>query len=236
MTKRHAADFVMRISDFYHVTVLRINESTSMKTIIKLMLPLTTVALLAGCASRGVKNPSGVSVTRLNADEQGFVAGTGVESQDLVAVTDKMARSILGIQPIAAAATPPIIVLDPVENKTRFPINKDIFLTRIRSELNKKSGGKVSFLARDRMAALEKERNLKREGAVTASSDPGKQEFKGADYFLTGTLEGLSTRTSAGTSDYILYAFQLIDARTSAIVWEDNAEIKKQGLEDAAYR
>ena len=127
-------------------------------------------------------------------------------------------------------------MLDPVENKTRFPINKDIFLTRIRGELNKKSLGKVTFLARDRMAALEKERNLKREGAVTATADPVKQEFKGADYFLTGTLEGLSTRTTAGTSDYILYAFQLIDARTSAIVWEDNAEIKKQGLEDAAYR
>ena len=56
------------------------------------------------------------------------------------------------------------------------------------------------------------------------------------NYFLTGSLEGMSTRTTAGTSDYILYAFQLIDARTSAIVWEDNAEIKKQGLEDAAYR
>jgi penicillin-binding protein activator len=207
-----------------------------MKTITKLFLPLTTAALVAGCASSGVKNPSGVPVTRMNADEQGFVAGTGVESQDLVAVTDKMSRSILGIPQIASATTPPIIVLDPVENKTRFPINKDIFLTRIRSELNKKSGGKVTFLARDRMAALEKERNLKREGAVTASSDPGKQEFKGADYFLTGSLEGLSTRTKAGTSDYILYAFQLIDARTSAIVWEDNAEIKKQGLEDAAYR
>jgi curli biogenesis system outer membrane secretion channel CsgG len=102
--------------------------------------------------------------------------------------------------------------------------------------LNKKSAGKVTFLARDRMAALEKERNLKREGAVTATADPVKQEFKGADYFLTGTLEGMSTRTKAGTSDYILYAFQLIDARTSAIVWEDNAEMKKQGLEDAAYR
>jgi hypothetical protein len=25
-------------------------------------------------------------------------------------------------------------------------------------------------------------------------------------------------------------------ARTSAIVWEDSAEMKKQGLEDAAYR
>src|SRR5574339_487295 len=204
---------------------------------IKLFLPLTTAALVAGCASSsGVKNPSGVPVTQMRADEQGFVAGTGVESQDLVAVTDKMSRSILGIQQIANAATPPIIVLDPVENKTRFPINKDIFLTRIRSELNKKSMGKVTFLARDRMAALEKERNIKREGAVTASSDPGKQEFLGANYFLTGSLQGLSTRTKAGTSDYILYAFQLIDARTSAIIWEDNAEIKKQGLEDAAYR
>jgi hypothetical protein len=62
------------------------------------------------------------------------------------------------------------------------------------------------------------------------------QEFKGADYFLTGKLEGLSTRTAAGTSDYILYSFKLVDARTSAIVWGDYAEMKKQGLEDAAYR
>jgi PBP1b-binding outer membrane lipoprotein LpoB len=207
-----------------------------MNTITKLFLPFTTAALVAGCASSGVKNPSGVPVTRMNADEQGFVAGTGIESQDVVAVTDKMARSILGVSQIANAATPPIIVLDPVENKTRFPINKDIFLTRIRGELNKKAMGKVTFLARDRMAALEKERNLKREGAVTSSSDANVQEFKGADYFLTGSLEGIPTRTQAGTSDYILYAFQLIDARTSAIVWEDNAEIKKQGLEDAAYR
>jgi PBP1b-binding outer membrane lipoprotein LpoB len=205
-------------------------------SITKLLLPITTAALVAGCASSGVKNPSGVPVTRMNADEQGFVAGTGIESQDLVAVTDKMARSILGIQQIANAVAPPIIVLDPVVNETRFPINKDIFLSRIRGELVKKSGGKVTFLARERMAALERERNLKREGAVTSSSDPTVQEFKGADYFLTGELKGLSTRTAAGTSDYILYDFHLIDARTSAIVWEDNAEIKKQGLEDAAYR
>ena len=207
-----------------------------MKTIIKFILPVTTAALVAGCASSGVKNPSGTGVTQLKADEQGTVVGTGIESQDLVAVTEKMARSVLAIPQIANAATPPLIVLDPVDNQTRFPINKDIFLVRIRSELNSKCRGKVMFLARDRMAALEKERNLKREGAVTAGSDAHVQEFKGADYFLTGTLEGLSTRTTAGTSDYILYAFQLIDARTSAIVWEDNAEIKKQGLEDAAYR
>jgi penicillin-binding protein activator len=196
----------------------------------------TVVALLSGCASSGVKNPSGVPVTHMNADEQGFVAGTGIESQDVVMVTDKMARSILSIPQIASAATPPTIVLEPLENQTRDPINKEIFLTRIRAQLNSKARGKVTFLARSQMATLEQERNRKREGSVTASSDPTVQEFKGADYFLTGTLQGLSTRTKAGTSDYVLYNFHLIDARTSAIVWEDMAEIKKQGLEDAAYR
>ncbi len=197
---------------------------------------LASIALVSGCASSGVQNPAGVPVTHMTADEQGFVAGTGIESQDLVTVADKMARSVLGIPQIANATTPPIIVLDPVDNQTRFPINKDIFLTKIRTELNSQTRGKVVFLARERMTALEHERQMKREGAVTASSDPNVQEFKGADYVLTGTLQGLSTRTKAGTSDYILYAFQLIDARSSAIVWEDSSEIKKQGLEDAAYR
>src|SRR5512142_3115767 len=141
-----------------------------------------TAALLAGCASSGVKNPSGVGVTRMNADEQGFVAGTGVESQDLVAVTDKMSRSILEIPQIANAPTPPTIVLEPVDNQTRFPINKDIFLTRIRAQLMSQAHGKIVFLARNQMAALEHERDMKRQGQVTASSDPNVQEFKGADY------------------------------------------------------
>ncbi len=205
----------------------------------KLTIPICSAAiaaLAAGCASSGVQNPAGVPVTHMTADEQGFVAGTGMESQDLVMVADKMARSILKIPQIANAPTPPTVVLEPVDNQTRFPINKEIFLTRIRAQLNSKAFGKVQFLARKDMEALEKERNRKREGQVTASADPSLQEFKGADYFLTGTLQGLSTRTKAGTSDYILYDFHLIDARTSVIVWEDSAEMKKQGLEDAAYR
>ncbi len=210
-----------------------------MKSMAYVGMKLTVVGLIAlatGCASTGVKNPSGTPVTEMKADERGFVTGTGVESQDLVAVTDKMSRGILGLDRIARAASAPNIVLDPVVNETRFPINKDIFLTRIRASLNSKAQGKVVFLAREQMAALQKEREMKRAGQVTASSDPTVQEFKGADYFLTGKLQGMTTKAKAGISDYVLYTFQLIDARSSAIVWEDLAEIKKQGLEDAAYR
>lgn len=196
-----------------------------------------SAAFFSGCAaSRGVQNPSGVPVTEMKPDERGFVAGTGVESQDLVTVTDQMARSILAIPQITRAQATPRIVIDPVKNETRFPINKDLFTDRIRIQLNSKAMGRVLFLARDRMQALERERALKQSGQVTASADPNVVEFRGADYFLTGKLQGLTTRTAQGTSDYVLYSFQLIDARTSDIVWEDSHEVKKQGLEDAAYR
>jgi PBP1b-binding outer membrane lipoprotein LpoB len=205
------------------------------------LLLLSSLALgatfLGGCtASQGVRNPSGVPVTEMNPDERGFVAGTGVESQDLVMVTDKMARSILGIPQIAAARTSPFVVIEPVANETRFPINKDIFLTRIRTQLNEKAAGRVSFLDREMMKTLVRERELKQTGQVTASADPNAVEFRGADYFLTGKLQSITTKTSAGVSDYVLYSFRLTDARTSVIVWESSAEIKKQGLEDAAYR
>ena len=201
--------------------------------------PLSAAALalvLTGCASSGVKNPSGVPVTVVNPDERGFVAGTGVESQDVVAVTDKIARTILSTPEIANAQGIPRVVLLPVENNTRFRINSDLFLTRIRLQLNEKAQNRVRFLDRKQMAALEAERALKQSGQVTSNTDPNVQRFKGADFFLTGTLEGLSTRTSQGMSDYVLYTFRLVDADTSDIIFEGGHEIKKQGLEDAAYR
>lgn len=195
-----------------------------------------TAWLVSGCAS-GVQNPSGVPVTVLKPDEQGFIAGSGIESQDLVAVTDKMARSLLSTPEIQNfSPAPPRIVLLPVENDTRFPINKDIFTTRIRALLNTQAQGKMRFLARDRMTALEQERALKQEGKLTSNTNPNVQEFKGADFFLTGKLQGMTTQAKGGVSDYVLYTFQLIDPRTSDILWENSAEVKKQSVEDAAYR
>jgi penicillin-binding protein activator len=200
--------------------------------------PLSSTALalvIAGCASAGVKNPSGVGVTEMRPDERGFVGGTGVESTDIVTATDQMAREILSIPEIANAQGGPYVIIEPVINNTRFPINKEIFTDRIRVQLNSKARGKMMFLARERIATLERERQLKQTGQVTTSSDPNVQEFRGADYLLTGKLSGTSTRTSQGISDYILYAFQLISMRTSEIVYEGSYEIKKQGLEDASY-
>ena len=207
-----------------------------MKSLASTLGSLALITLLnAGCVTN-VPYPNGRPVTIINPDDAGFVRGTGIESQDLVRVADQMARGILNAYPIRDAASSPHVILDPVENNTRFPINQDIFLRSIRVRLNQNAAGRVIFLARDRMETLEREREWKREGRVLSSTDPNVNGFRGADYILTGSLDGMSASSRDGVSDYVLYSFQLIDADTSVLVWEDFAEIKKQGLTDVVYR
>ena len=93
----------------------------------------TALWVAVGCTN--INSQHGPSVTELRPSERGFVAGLGIESQDLVTISEKMARGILGAEPIANAEGKPVVVLEPINNDTRFPIDKDIFLARIRVAL-----------------------------------------------------------------------------------------------------
>ncbi len=205
------------------------------------MLPavsLVAVGLLSsGCVYDRVSTPAGAPVRQISVRDPGYVNGTGIESQDLVNVTDKMAHDILELPQFTNFNGPaPCIAILPIENQTSFPINKDIFLTRIQDALFAKGAGRMRFLARDRMPELQREIELKKTGQVTSSTDPNLVAMKGVDFFLTGKLSSMTTETGAGRSDYVLYSFQLIEPSTSIEVWRGSAEIKKEGQSDASYR
>jgi len=118
------------------------------------------------------------------------------------------------------AKVPKIAVL-PVKNNTRFALNKDVFMNRFRSELNKQANGKILFLARENIEDLKAERRLKGQQGVTT-----------ADYFLTGTVDGMTTPGSAGGGqESYLYSFRLIDTSNDVIIWEDNYTISKIAVE-----
>ena len=199
-------------------------------------IALIATALLGTLACTNINSPNGPSVTELRPGERGFVAGLGVESQDLVTISEKMARGILGAEPIANAKGKPVVVLEPINNGTRFPIDQDIFLTRIRVALSGNAQGKIQFVAREHIEKLEAERDRKLAGQVTGGEKIKGNQFKGADFILTGSFKAISSRGNAGASDYILYTFQLINPDNSDIVWEGFHEIKKQGKDDITYR
>lgn len=161
--------------------------------------------IIAGCASNGVYQPNGVVNTQRN--EKAFVQETGIEPKEIVAVADKMARGIMSVPEIAKAAKVSRVVLLPMKNETQFPFNKDIFLAEVMMRLNERAGGKVRF--------------------HSGAADGNGQQLQGADYLLSGKLVGESTTTSAGTTDYLLYSFELINPNTSEIIWNGSHRLKK---------
>ncbi|MEE8142824.1 MAG: penicillin-binding protein activator LpoB [Planctomycetota bacterium] len=170
---------------------------------------------------------------RVDPDVDDSLGGTGIDSADLRAITSKMARDLLEIPEIAQALQPPTVALEQVRNGTRFVIDTDIFLVRIRGLLNQQCRGKVRFLARQDLEAIMRERQAKREGVYSSS---GKKSLLGADFFLTGELLSISKARDQNRSDYILYAFQLIDTENSLIVWEGQVDVKKVGKRGTLYR
>lgn len=184
---------------------------------------------LAGCSTLET------SYTKtIQPDQDDELGGTGIESTDIRTVSRKMAASILEVpQILRVQGAPPKVALLPVKNSTRFIINKDIFTKKIRIELNKNAMGKITFLARDRMDDILKERQSKRDGLVGASK---QVDLKGVDFYLTGELMGLSKAINGDRSDYISMSFQLIDAETSEVIWENEYEVKRVGETGVVYQ
>jgi len=170
---------------------------------------------------------------RVDPDVDDELGGTGYESGDVRQISDWMVRSLQTRLPRAADGSAPRIVIGDVQNETRFMIDKDLFVKRMRVELNKQAMGRLTFLAREDLAAVEAERKAKREGQVTGT---GQKALLGADYLLTGTLSGLSKAREGDRSDYLLSTFRLTDLESSAIVWEDSHEMKRVGEAGVLYK
>lgn len=193
-----------------------------------MLMVVSLTLILSSCTTVPVSHTS-----MILPDNDDNLGGTGIESTDILTVSRKMALSILEVPEIMRANGTPRIALLPVKNNTRFIINKDIFTQKIRLELNKNVSGKVRFLARDRMDEILKERQAKRNDLVTASKEG---DLAGVDFYLTGELTGLSKAANSSRSDYILMSFQLIDAETSDIIWEDAYETKRVGAAGVVYQ
>lgn len=166
----------------------------------------------------------------------GQVRSLGPESQDAIRVADLMVRSILTNDTVAGAENPPTIAMLPMDNNTRFVFNQEVFTTLLKAELNKQAAGSLRFVARDVLDDIQAERDAKRTGEVDYDADRRTRAMAGADYFLKGRVDGLSTASTMGQAEYAVYAFKLVDAESGIEIWEDVFDVKKEGKDDVIYR
>jgi PBP1b-binding outer membrane lipoprotein LpoB len=206
-----------------------------MKSKLLLSVILCESVLLIGCAA-----PASRPVTYEDVNSAGTVAGVGIESQDIVGVTDRMVRDILANPTLTQRATPPRVVMDAeyFKNESAQPINKSLMTDRLRINLQRAAQGRLMFVSRESAGMVAKERDLKRDGLTDSGTTGLTHAQAGVDYRLTGRINSLDTRSksSGQVERYTQISFELIDMESSVSVWSDIYEFKKGGLDDAIYR
>ena len=103
----------------------------------------------------------------------------------------------------------------------------------MRTELIKSSEGRIVFIDRAIIDQIEKENRDKSRGKRTSSGD---ETPLGADFFLTGVIDSIDKVAGAGRTSYLRLSFRLTNAASSAVVWEDEYEIKKHTTTGVMYR
>jgi len=185
------------------------------------------------CAAVGTGGCTG-ETHRMDLDQASDIElGTGITSQDFRSISQRIARDLITIPRIQNATTPPKVAFSSVVNNSNEYVDGDAFLRKMRTDLIRNSDEKIVFLDRVIIDQIEKEKRDKDRGKRTASGD---EIPLGADFFLTGTIDSIDKVAGSGRTTYWRFSFRMTDAATSAIVWENEYEVKKHATTGIMYR
>ena len=205
----------------------------------KIAMSIFLGACVAACAPT-VENPEGRRTAYISSDRSGAVRGVGIESQDIVSITDEMMRSIASSGLLADHEQPPRIIIDSryFENVSSQAIDKNLIVDRLRTELIRAAQGRLTFVSRENIDMVEKERQLKRTGKTDIGTTGLTKATAGADYRLAGRVKSLDSRNSqTGLKQrYTQITFELIDLESGVVRWGDQFEFRKAGQDDVIYR
>jgi PBP1b-binding outer membrane lipoprotein LpoB len=169
-----------------------------------------------------------------------LVQGTGVESQDIVAMTDQMARDMLSNPILAGRTTPPRVIVDSefFKNESSTRINKNLITDRLRVNLNRAASGRLFFINRENLEMINAERELKREKVTDKGTIGLSKTIAGVDFRLVGRIashDAVDVNSGAQAS-YHQITFEMIDLEQGFTVWSGIYEFKKSTLDDVIYR
>lgn len=170
----------------------------------------------------------------IDPDGPSRVEGTGIESRDVRAVVEIMTEELLASPAIEGFKGVPRVAVLPVENRTRFLIDQEIFTTLITDQIIQGAAGRLGIVNRDLLDDILQEREMKRSGQVDNTTT--FKALSGVEFFLEGEVRSLSASTNKAQTDYVVIRFQLTDAESSMIVWSNSFEMKKEGGWNVMYQ
>lgn len=143
-------------------------------------------------------------------------------SSDLQQIATAMVDSMLATAPLPADGSRPVLIIDPVKNKTMQHIDTESITDSIRTRLIR--SGRFTFQDRTTEASLQQEIAYQ-QGAAANPVQFGQQVA--AEYMLTANLSEIEQKFGRVTDVYYKFTLNLRNLRTGTLDWADEKEIRK---------
>ena len=122
-----------------------------------------------------------------------------------------------------------------LRNDSSDTIDKELILTKLRTNLFEAFGRQVKILDRSPQASdlVDAERRMKDRGQVSGTND---RKVAGSDFVLKGTIKSRDRQAGKLKSSYILVTFELTDLVTQELVWTGDYDMKTESEKSVINR
>lgn len=194
-------------------------------------------SILVGLLGLVLTACAGTRDTRVNEDAPDSVTGTGLQSQDIRTIAVDMAAKIKAsgvLAPTRDGERATFFIYE-LRNDSSDTIDKEIILTKLRTELFQAMGRQVRILDRSPQAndLVDAERRMKDRGQVSGTND---RKVAGSDFVLKGTMKSRDRQAGKLRSSYILVTFELTDLVTSELMWTGDYDMKTESEKSVINR
>ncbi|MFN9705047.1 MAG: hypothetical protein ACK595_09530 [Planctomycetota bacterium] len=189
----------------------------------------STLRVFAACG--------GTRDTRVRPAAPDTVTGTGLQSQDVRTMAVDMAAKIKasGVLAPGKEGERSSFFIYELRNDSSDTIDKELILTKLRTNLFEAFGRQVKILDRSPLASdlVDAERRMKDRGQVSGTND---RKVAGSDFVLKGTIKSRDRQAGKLKSSYILVTFELTDLVTQELVWTGDYDMKTESEKSVINR
>ncbi len=144
---------------------------------------------------------------------------------DMQKTVESMVASLVSHPAIAAARTPPTVMVTQLQNKTSEHIDTQSVMDMVRVDLTKT--GKVAFVDKEARQDIADEYNYQNSGMVNNETKKGPGGQTGADYIVNGRLDSIVKEVGKDKTVYYKITLNMTNLKTGVIAWTDQKQLRK---------